>query len=55
MPGWMTSTENIRKFNDLPANAKHYVNRMEELSGCPANLIGVGPAREQIIEKSPII
>jgi adenylosuccinate synthase len=55
LPGWLTSTENIRNYKELPANAKNYVRRMEELSGCPANLIGVGPAREQIIEKSPII
>jgi adenylosuccinate synthase len=55
LPGWLSSTENIRKYKDLPVNAKNYVKRMEELSGCPANLIGVGPAREQIIEKSPII
>jgi adenylosuccinate synthase len=55
LPGWMTSTENIRKYKDLPVNDNNYVKRMEELSGCPANLIGVGPAREQIIEKSPII
>jgi adenylosuccinate synthase len=55
MPGWMTSTENVRKFSDLPVNAKNYVKRMEELSGCPANLIGVGPERDQIIEKSPIM
>jgi adenylosuccinate synthase len=55
MPGWMTSTENVRKFSDLPVNAKNYVKRMEELSGCPANLIGVGPERDQIVEKSPIM
>ncbi len=55
LPGWMSSTENIRKYKDLPVNAKNYVKRMEELSGCPANLIGVGPSRDQIIEKSPII
>ncbi|MDD5288025.1 MAG: adenylosuccinate synthase [Dehalococcoidales bacterium] len=55
LPGWLTSTEDIRKFNDLPAAAKKYVKRLEELAGCPANLICVGPAREQTIEKSPII
>lgn len=55
LPGWQTSTEKVRKFKDLPAAAKNYVKRLEELSGCPANLIGVGPAHEQTIEKSPII
>jgi len=30
LPGWMTSTENIRKYKDLPVNAKNYVKRMED-------------------------
>jgi adenylosuccinate synthase len=55
VPGWLTSTENVRNYNDLPAAAKNYVKRLEELAGCTANLICVGPAREQTIEKSPII
>ena len=55
LPGWQTSTENVRKFKDLPSAAKNYVKRLEELAGCTANLICVGPAREQTIEKSPII
>ena len=55
LPGWMTSTEEVRKYKDLPAAAKKYVKALEELAGCPANLICVGPAREQTIEKSPII
>ena len=55
VPGWLTSTENVREYKDLPAAAKNYVKRIEELAGCPANLICVGPAREQTIEKSPII
>ncbi len=55
LPGWQTSTCNIRKFKDLPPKAKKYINRLEELVGCPANLICVGPAREQTIEKSPIL
>ena len=55
VPGWLTSTENLRNYQDLPIAAKNYVKRLEELTGCNANLICVGPAREQTIEKSPII
>jgi adenylosuccinate synthase len=55
LPGWQASTEKVRKFKDLPSAAKNYVKRLEELAGCTANLICVGPAREQTIEKSPII
>lgn len=55
LPGWQTSTENIRNYEDLPPRAKDYVKLLEEQAGCPANLICVGPAREQTIEKSPIM
>ena len=55
VPGWLTSTENVRNYQDLPAAAKNYVKCLEDLAGCKANLICVGPAREQTIEKSPII
>ncbi|MCX6003333.1 MAG: adenylosuccinate synthase [Chloroflexi bacterium] len=54
-PGWRAATCDVRKFNDLPSAAKKYVKRLEELVGCPANLVCVGPAREQTIEKSPAI
>jgi len=55
LEGWETSTADIRQFNKLPAEARKYVNRLEELIGCPANLVCVGPGREQAIEKTPIL
>jgi adenylosuccinate synthase len=54
MQGWQTPTSDIRDFKDLPEAAKKYVKRLEELVCCPANLVCVGPSREQTIEKSPI-
>jgi len=33
MPGWNCSTEHVRKFSDLPANAQAFVNKIEELTG----------------------
>jgi adenylosuccinate synthase len=54
LPGWLTSTTDIRDFNQLPAEARGYVNRLEELIGCPVNLICVGPERGAVIEKTPI-
>jgi adenylosuccinate synthase len=55
VPGWMSSTEDVRNYQDLPAAARNYVKCLEDLTGCKANIISVGPAREQTIEKSPII
>ncbi len=55
LPGWQSPTTPIRKFEDLPQQARQYVNRLEELIGCPANLISVGSAREETIFKDPIL
>ena len=51
LPGWQTETCGVRKFSNLPEAAQAYVNRLEELVGCPANLICVGPERSQTIVK----
>ncbi|MFZ5649732.1 MAG: adenylosuccinate synthase [Bacillota bacterium] len=49
MPGWTEDISAVRKIEDLPANARNYLNRISELSGVPAALIGVGPGRDQTI------
>ncbi len=54
LAGWQTSTTHARKFDELPPQARHYVTRLEELISCPANLICVGPAREQTIHVRPV-
>ncbi len=46
-PGWQTSLENVRTFEDLPENAKKYVKRVEELLDSEVKIISVGPKREQ--------
>ncbi|MFC2699774.1 MAG: adenylosuccinate synthetase [Limosilactobacillus fermentum] len=36
-------------YEDLPANAKHFLDRIVELSETPLATISVGPSREQTI------
>jgi len=48
-PGWGQDTGAIREFDQLPENARRYIHRLEELMGCPAAIVSVGPAREQTI------
>ena len=55
LPGWQTSTTHIRKYEELPPQARQYISRLEELIPCPVNLICVGPEREQTIQKTPIL
>ncbi len=47
--GWKEPITNVRKFTDLPENAKNYIRRVEELTGTPVKLVSVGPEREQTI------
>ncbi|MBA3525068.1 MAG: adenylosuccinate synthase [Geodermatophilaceae bacterium] len=47
MPGWWEDITECRTFDALPANAQAYVDRLEELSGAPVSVIGVGPGRDQ--------
>ena len=55
MDGWQTETTHIRKFEDLPQQAKDYINRLSELIGCRMNIVCIGPSREQTIEVNPVI
>ena len=48
-PGWEEDITEIRDYEKLPANAKKYIKRIEELIGIPAKIISVGPGREQAI------
>jgi adenylosuccinate synthase len=45
LPGWWEDISQARTLADLPANARAYVGRVEELSGARVSAIGVGPDR----------
>ena len=47
--GWHESIRGARSFDELPAEAQTYLNFITEYLGIPIVLIGVGPARDQII------
>ena len=49
LPGWKADITAARSFDDLPANARSYVRRLEELAGCQIVLVSVGPRRDQTI------
>jgi len=50
--GWRSDICEARTMADLPAAAKAYLAKLEELAGCPAVLISVGPRRDQTIQVS---
>ena len=55
LPGWQSSISDTRDYEKLPAQAKQYLARLEELISCPINLISVGAERGQTIHKMPIL
>ena len=51
LPGWRTDTTGCRTWQSLPANARAYVERLEQLAGTPISHVSVGPERAQMIER----
>ncbi len=49
LPGWHESTLGVTRLEDLPANARRYLERLEELAGVPLDVISTGPDRDQTI------
>ena len=49
LPGWKDSTVGITDYGRLPATARRYLERIEELVGVPLDLISTGPDRDQTI------
>ncbi|MDV2989500.1 MAG: adenylosuccinate synthase [Dehalogenimonas sp.] len=50
LPGWKQTTTGITRLDKLPKEARSFINRLEELSGCPAAYVCIGPVRDQTIE-----
>ena len=54
MEGWEGSIVGVRKFEDLPNQAKNYVKRIEKLIGCEIILVSTSPERSDTIHlKNP--
>ena len=47
--GWKEDISKAKSIDELPANAKAYLNKLEELVGIPIKIVSVGPDREQTI------
>jgi adenylosuccinate synthase len=50
LPGWQDDISSIRKFSDLPQEARQYVQFVEEGAGVPVKYVGVGKEREELIQ-----
>ena len=50
--GWGVNISGIRNYEELPLNARKYLERLEELLDTPISIVSVGPDREQTIFKA---
>jgi adenylosuccinate synthase len=49
LPGWQKEISDVRRLDDLPTNARKYLDRLAVLLGRPVGVVSVGPDRQQTI------
>jgi len=55
LSGWQDPITGVRQFEQLPPQARGYLERLEELIGCKVKMVSVGPAREQTIVRGDLV
>lgn len=51
LPGWRADISSVRRWEDLPDDARRYVETLEQLIDCPVRYLSVGPERAQFFER----
>ena len=54
LPGWQEDTTTCTSYDEFPANARRYIDRLEAVIGVPVVMLGVGPAREQLLWRTRV-
>jgi adenylosuccinate synthase len=55
LPGWKKDISGARDFADLPENAQRFVEFVEARIGARISVVGVGPGREEVIERHSVL
>jgi adenylosuccinate synthase len=56
LPGWHQSLQGVQTMGELPAAARHYLERISKVTGVPLAIVGTGAAREAtIMIKNPFL
>ncbi|HZQ29988.1 MAG TPA: adenylosuccinate synthase [Patescibacteria group bacterium] len=50
LPGWMSSTKDIKRFADLPKNAQNYIKEIEKMTGVKVSFISTSPKTSDVIK-----
>ncbi len=51
LPGWSENTFRVKRWEELPANARAYLDRLEQLCQVPIDIVSTGPERDETILK----
>lgn len=54
VPGWKCDISECKTYEELPENAKNYIERLEVLTGVPVSIVSVGPRRDQTIVRKEL-
>jgi adenylosuccinate synthase len=49
MPGWSASTVGVKHYEDLPVEARNYLQRIAEICEVPVDMVSTGPDRDETI------
>jgi adenylosuccinate synthase len=55
MPGWSAPTAGVRRFDQLPEEARKYIARLEEVSGVRAAIVSTGSERDDTIVRDEVL
>ena len=55
LDGWWEDISKCRSEEDLPDNARRYVDRIEQLAGTRVSVVGVGPTRDDNVIRHPLL
>lgn len=51
MPGFDQDISSCKSYDELPAECKNYIEYLEKICDCPISMVGIGPARTQVLER----
>jgi adenylosuccinate synthase len=55
LPGWKQDITGARTFDELPENARRFVEFVEDRIGARISVVGVGPGRDEVIERHSVL
>jgi adenylosuccinate synthase len=55
LSGWNAPTRGVRRYEELPKEARAYVSYLEEITGVPAAIVSTGSGREETILREGVL